>query len=312
MRLRKSLAIIARFLLGCAGHLRVWFSLGRYMVKKTSHKFLKQRGQCIFCELRPPTIKMTKEHVFGEWLRTLFPRDAATTHTHGIVSFPIAGSSLTHPVTATRQGQGHSGSKKVRVVCRTCNNGWLSAQVEGVAKPILTTLITGTPGLINTDMQRILATSAAKTVMTAEHINRGKAVVKQADRTLLKDNLVPPPGWHVWIGSYSGVLWRDLGIFQHTGKLEIPSVDNSGTIEHNLELTLIGAGQLIFLVINSSWQRIWDILNGLGNPGGGGLERIWPIIEPTISWPRPHVLTDVEAEYFTNYLARVLEQPAHS
>jgi hypothetical protein len=75
---------------------------------------------------------------------------------------------------------------------------------------------------------------------------------------------------------------------------------------------MIGAGQLLFLVINSTWQRIWDILDSLGTPGGTGLVRIWPISDAVVHWPRPIVLTDAEAEYFTTYLARVLDQPVQS
>jgi hypothetical protein len=161
-------------------------------------------------------------------------------------------------------------------------------------------------------MQRILATWAAKTVMTSEQVNKGKAVVQQPERTWLKRTLEPPRGWHVWIGSYSGIQWRDLAIFQHQGKLTVPSIDNDAPTEHNLELTMIGVGQLLFLVINSTWPRIWDILNSLGTPGGAGLSRIWPTVEPTITWPRAFVFTDSAAEYFTTYLARVLDQPAHS
>jgi hypothetical protein len=164
--------------------------------------------------------------------------------------------------------------------------------------------------VISADMQRILATWAAKTVMTSEQLSQHLAVVQQSERTWLKDNLEPPRGWNIWIGSYSGIQWRDLALFQHQGALTVPSVDNNAATEHNLELTMIGMGQLLFLVINSTWQRIWDILDHLSTPGGVGLSRIWPIAEPTINWPRPFVFTDAEAQYFTTYLARVLEQPA--
>ena len=267
----------------------------------------KPPGQCIFCGRRPPLVKITKEHVFGDWLRSNFPRDAATTHTLGFIDWRRG---LHQPTVTSKRGQGHSGSKKVRCVCGDCNNGWLSNSVEDVAKSILTELMTGQLTTINPTMQRILATWAAKTVMTSEQIDPKKAVVHQSERTWLKDNLEPPRGWHIWVGSYSGTRWRDLAIFQHQGRLTVPSVDNGAPTEHNLELTMIGVGRLLFLVINSTWPRIWDILDGLGTPGGIGLSRIWPVSASAISWPRPMVLTDAEAEYFTTYIARVLEQPA--
>jgi hypothetical protein len=191
------------------------------------------------------------------------------------------------------------------VVCKSCNETWLSA-LESAVKPVLVPLIAGRSGEVTFEMRRILSTWAAKTVITAEHIDSSNAVIHQTDRSWLKDNRSPPPGWHVWIATYGGRNWRDLGLFQHLGKLEIPAVSNQAPAQHNLELTLMGLGHVILLVINSSWQRIWDILDGLSTPG---LVRIWPTSSAPVRWPTPHVLSDPEAEYFTTFLARVLEQP---
>jgi hypothetical protein len=269
--------------------------------------FLYGRRQCIFCERQPPAIKISKEHVFADWLRDIFPRDSSTTHTLGIIDWKRG---LNQPVISRKQGQGHSGSKKVKVVCKECNETWLSNSVEEMAKPILMLLMANRTVNLGNEMQKTLATWATKTVMTSEQINADEAVVQQHERTWLKENLEPPRGWHVWIGSYSGLSWCDLGIFQHKGKLAAPSIDNGVLAEHNLELTMIGLGQVLFLVINSTWQHIWDILDSLGSPGGAGLKRIWPIADIEVPWPRAHYLTDIEANYFTTYLARILEQPA--
>jgi hypothetical protein len=145
--------------------------------------------------------------------------------------------------------------------------------------------------------------------MTCEQIDATKAVVHQSERTWLMQNLAPPAGWNIWIGSYIGTDWRELGIYQHLGKLAVPTVNDGTMIEHNLQLTLIGMGHLLFLVINSSWSRIWDILDRMGSPNNLGLVRVWPIRVPTIVWPRPFALDDRDAQYFATYLARVLQQP---
>jgi hypothetical protein len=266
------------------------------------------RGRCIFCMRHPPEVKITAEHLFGDWLRALFPRDATTTHTYGLITWPTPGSGLTRAVVQSEQKQGHTGSRKLKFVCRACNEIWLSNLVEDAAKPILSSLINSEPLTINAEMQRILATWAAKTVMVAEYINRDKVSIKQEDRTWLKEHLIPPPGWWIWIGSYAGQDWRQLGIFQHPGKLEIPSVSDGAPTEHNLELTMIGMGDLLFLVINSSWSHIWDIIDRIGNPSRN-VARIWPITTEDIAWPKWDVITDAQAEYLTTYLARILEQP---
>ncbi len=208
-------------------------------------------------------------------------------------------------VTVNPQLQGHSGSKKVGVVCRDCNAGWLSKQVEIPAKPILVPLIAGRSGTLNVIMQRIIATWAVKTIMTAEHVNKGKSVVRQIERDWLRDNLSPPAGWFVSAMPYNGTEWRDLGIFQHTGTLDIPPVNHDAPTEYNLGLTFMGLGRLFFLVRHSTWPRLWDVL-GIDVPH---VCRIWPSTHEDIQWPPPLVFSDIEAKYFTTYLARVLNEP---
>ncbi len=186
----------------------------------------------------------------------------------------------------------------------------MSTEIEDRAKPILTRLFNSEELTINANMQRILATWAAKTAMVAEHIDPKNAAILQSERTWLKDNLTPPQqGWNIWIGSYGGLSLRALGMYQHLGKLTVPSVDKGASTEHNLHLCLIGMRHLLFLIISSSWPRIWDILDSLGSPNSVGLARIWPITEAAMAWPRPLFMLDPAVEYFTTYLARVMEQP---
>jgi hypothetical protein len=267
--------------------------------------FLHGRRRCIFCERQPPDVKISREHIFGDWLGEIFPRDATTTHTHGVIDWPVTGPAEVPPTVTIGGGQGHSGTKKVKVVCATCNETWLSAKIEAAAKPVLTSLIAGRPGELSVAMQRTLATWAAKTVMTAEHVNKRPAVILQSERTWLKENLSPPPGWFVAAMPYNGAEWRDLGIFQHTGRLAIPS-DTGPEIEGHLGLTFFGMGRLFLLVRYSSWSRIWDMFSG-----DGVMEtlRIWPPRQTSISWTPQNSFTDAETQYFTTYMKRILERP---
>ena len=65
----------------------------------------------------------------------------------------------------------------MRHVCKTCNETWLSNNVEVPAKPILIPLIKGERVDIDSAAQKILATWAAKTVMTAEYVHPTKVVI---------------------------------------------------------------------------------------------------------------------------------------
>src|SRR5262249_20846943 len=129
-----------------------------------SAKRPKPPGKCIFCGRRG---QLSKEHVFPDWLSQLFPKSPSDTHQHGTVTWKTApdGKPFRTPVIRRRQGQ--AGSKKVRTVCETCNNGWLSV-LENTTKPLLSEIVRGRARLLDNSDQLILATWIAKTAMVAE------------------------------------------------------------------------------------------------------------------------------------------------
>ena len=249
------------------------------------------RGRCIFCGREPPFVKISKEHVFGDWLRELFPRDAKTTHTLGTIDLPYFGSALRAPITRSVVGQGHAGSKKVKVVCEECNSTWLSNLVEDAAKPVLKQLIAGYPGALTEEKQKTVALWAAKTIMTAEHINRAHAVVTQEDRTWLKTTLTPPAGWFIRIAPFDGARWANLGIYQNAAKLDAKKTGTNTVEPHYLGLTFIGVGHLFVLAFYSSWSRLQSILAGMSVPH---VALIWPPSGRAVGWPfSPYVLARI-------------------
>ena len=156
------------------------FSLGALISRLVQGvSMAKPPGRCIFCG----SGGLTKEHVFADWLRDLFPRDETTTHDFGRYEWP-KGIITNEPKAAIRQLQGHVGSRKLRVVCKACNTGWMSA-LEQRAKPILAPLIVGEVSHVSPLMQNIVATWATKTMMIAERLAPRKPGISQEERTWL-------------------------------------------------------------------------------------------------------------------------------
>jgi hypothetical protein len=267
-------------------------------MRRKRSPFQYGRGKCIFCERQPPDVKITREHIFGEWLRANFRRDANTTHTYGTIKWPTPLANVHDGVVITKKQPGHSGTRKVRAVCEQCNTTWMSNQIEGLVKPILVPMMTSTPMNIDIEKQRILSLWATKIAMVGDYIDSNHSVVFQKDRTYVMNNLTLPPGWHVWVASYNGKIYRELSLFQHQGSLELPTVDNSAPAPHNLELTTIGIGNLLFLIINSSWERLWGILENIVGNEGAGFYRLWPTLNDKISWPSWTILGGGEVFHY--------------
>ena len=129
----------------------------------------KPRGTCIFCG----GLGVTKEHLFSNWLRQLFPRTPSDTHTFGRSDW------------ATQTGfeqvinQGHSGSRRVRKVCKHCNTGWIS-RIDDDARHAITPLIQGASTLVSQAMQRDIAAWFTKIAMVGDAIHPTRSVVQSA------------------------------------------------------------------------------------------------------------------------------------
>ena len=137
---------------------------------------------CIFCG-QP---RLSKEHLFPGWLRKYFPRSADDSHTFGRISDR-------NPTWDIQSRQGHSGSKKVRKVCKRCNSGWISG-LDKSASNIFPPFIEGTPTEVTPEMQRATATWLVKIAMVSDSLPGKSSRVTQDHRTHLMTHLGAPDG----------------------------------------------------------------------------------------------------------------------
>ena len=155
-------------------------------------------GKCVFCGREG----LSKEHIFPDWLKQIFPKNANQKHEHWASARGFERPRSVPQRGVDRIGQGSILAKKVRVVCeRHCNNGWLS-ELESRTKQLLSSVILGEIINIDGNQQRLLATWIAKTTMTAENHYPGDAVIPQEHRDFLMNNLAPPDDWIIWIAYY--------------------------------------------------------------------------------------------------------------
>jgi hypothetical protein len=105
--------------------------------------------RCIFCDGSP----VSREHVLPEWFRKMVnidePRPGSVTHHTPGNPTEIDFEAI--PV-----------SRTAKVVCESCNNGWMS-QLEAKAAVILTPLLQGQSGQLSEDDLAVLAQWAFKT-----------------------------------------------------------------------------------------------------------------------------------------------------
>jgi hypothetical protein len=262
----------------------------------------KPPGLCIFCGRGG----LSKEHVFPDWMRQLFPPRPNDTHTEGEfwwVPNPRSNNEM-WTLPARRLVQGPTRSRKVRVLCKRCNNEWVAA-IDEAAKAILVPLACDQMALLDRGQQQALATFLTKTVITSEYMRPRDRAVPKEQREWFFLNRSPLPRWYIWIGRYNGSLWKELMIFHHMVRLLDPAEKPTGG-PRNTHSTTIGMGYLLALVIGTSLN---ELTFELSDDDRSGLVRLWPIRDETIRWPARGILNDAAAGQIANTLSKVAGLP---
>ena len=137
---------------------------------------------------------MTDEHVWPDWLSRFLMFDEHLDWIHaddeGIRQIKRA----------------PAFSRKVRRVCVTCNNGWMS-RLEENAKPLLKWMIVGRSCSLDFKSRQLLAFWAAKTVLMGHFMDRTASEVPAsyfAAMYAARDKRRPPNGTRVWLAFYAG------------------------------------------------------------------------------------------------------------
>lgn len=230
---------------------------------------------CIFCG-NPAT---SGEHLLPKWLQKILPSDE-----HYVYWREVGG------VKTSWKKKGFS--EKVKLVCRECNNGWMS-RLETAAKDVLSPAITRSslPYQLDLRAQWIAAQWAAKTGYVFQGQGR-ELLVPRMRPFLLRMNGMPPPQVSVFVGSHYRAL-RDPGnsvyiqkpIQIHWDSAPAESVQEFGY------LSFLAVGGVSFLVVEHRFGEYIEVV--LGEHTSKMFTKVWPRCTKIVAWP-PEVLMDLE------------------
>lgn len=224
--------------------------------------------RCIFDE----NTKLTKEHFFPKWLKRYLPKSIYKERSHSTLIRVYDSQSNMLLSRSERPGKldkpGAPGSYQLRVVCRECNNGWMSKITES-AKDDLVGLIKGAWTVKSTKSQVIITNWAILFTMLCEFSDLRTVSIPTLTRSTFKEKQIPPDNWQVWVGRYSGIRW-DRTFWHSTGRLDIKG---SESVRHDIQTTLWAVGKCIFQTVSA--PPYCDI-SRFGYPGQSKFRRIWP------------------------------------
>jgi hypothetical protein len=262
---------------------------------------VEQLKRCIFCGSDD---KLTSEHIYGEWLKAYVPR----THNKHEFQHIKSGSPGIHEFADKKIKAGDPVNSQVRVVCGSCNSGWMSG-LQNRAIPFLTPLVRREFSELNIAAQTAIAAWAAMATMTSEFLAREPQtiVIPQHERTWLKQNLTPPTNWRIWIGRYNRETWGGQWVRStlHIGsKKDIEKWLTDDLRAPNVQTTTFVVGELYISVLSGPFQPLIDIWDWrTARRARARLVQIWPIKYLAIFWPPPSI-PDADAESFATAFER--------
>jgi hypothetical protein len=237
----------------------------------------KPPGRCIFCD----RLGVTKEHMWADWLRNYIPREL-TGHSTAFEKVHLRRSE-----SSVRRQTGDPHSRRIKCVCRECNNGWMS-QLQEKAKPYLVPMLKGDHVTLHRNGQTTLAAWITMMVMVAEHLNEEMVAISLTERQWFKVNQRAPSHWRIWIGRHAAV---GHPLFTHNivsmvHEKEIERLGPEGSVPSNTQTSTILLGKHLLIHVMSSPVarsiiRRWRLPAKLAP----GLPQIWRIVSGSVVWP---------------------------
>jgi hypothetical protein len=211
------------------------------MGKASKRASLKPQGGCIFCS----GFGLSKEHVWPAWLQKVLPKNFQRREHQvgiGLRAFTQVGFDE-----SSERGRlanvGDPLTQQLYVVCKRCNNGWMS-ELQTEAKQILISLIMGDWPILDKQAQATIASWVTMFTMVAEFAHPQTVAIPLSQREQFRETRVPLPDWRIWIAPFDGRAWNKK--FHHVGMglFEFPEPDRVPPC--NVQITTAAIGKLLF------------------------------------------------------------------
>jgi len=234
-------------------------------------------------------------------MKDLFPQEAIPEHDEVVSVRTRKVVPVGTPKVLSRQGGAIT--KKLRVVCETCNNEWMS-ELEDQVKPILTPLILGQEIVLNPAMQKTLAEWISLKTMIAEHNVPADVIVRQEDRDkFLRDRMIPPY-FRIWVMSSKSEKWRSRYI-RHNATFTLPSKPLMSP-RKNTQTIAWGVGRLFIFVMMSLAEGL-DLCDWINvRPV---VLRLFPYSGSTLPFPFLVTLDDQMGDRIASSLDMLIQSP---
>lgn len=275
----------------------------RMSVKRT--QFVRH---CIFCDAP----RVSREHVYADWMRDYLPVLARTVHEVSLRGFNPASGEFgkeSYRLPGVMNKTGAPRSRKLYIACEPCNNGWMSVLQES-ARPFLQPLVQqGTWRHLTVAAQTAIASWACMFTMVYERAHPETAAINAAQHRRFMETKVPGDEWRMWVGRPDEHF--TAGNFAlHRGRGAAITSD-SRTMEVLTQVTIAAPGKFAFMTScdRRPGHELHPMLSFMLDQEADrvGFVRIWPTQErPIFSDPVPaRLISNSAALQLVDSIARI-------
>lgn len=256
--------------------------------------------RCIFCGSQG---RLSKEHFWPKWFGKLLIKKGVQSY----ISESFAGEGKQAALAGVRKSerQGDLTTMKFRIVCKSCNGGWMSQHEQSV-KPILLDLMNGNRVLSTSDA-KIIAIWASMKVMVAEFSDSNTVLTPDSDRKHFSQTFEIPDYYSVFIGfhgtdAHAGYL-RHSNTLSKTVNGPIPVIPKECFINCQVVSFLIGT-----VVIQVVSKRIDNLSPNSLKPEKYVAE-IWPSTKGIANIELLPIMSKNELYKLAHWMGEVLKNP---
>ena len=225
--------------------------------------------ECAFC---PTTANLNGEHIWSDWLNPLLP---------GRKQFNVRNDKRQIIKTWTSPEL----NWKAKVVCKSCNSGWMSDLESQHAKPSLSELITGKKGiLIDQPRARSIALFAFKTAVVLDHLMRDREpFFDGAARHEFRKSLTIPAGVGVFIAASALSGRGEANTLYFESNLPAPRFFHAYVLTYSIEHVVVQVAACKSFGVSAA-----KVQNQFAVP-------LWPEVPADFVWPAARIISTTEA-----------------
>jgi hypothetical protein len=241
---------------------------------------------------------MSGEHLWSDWMGPFIPKGAHDSHIETWDTFNVL--EPTGP-TDLRKRHGHATTRKLRRVCRACNNGWMN-HVDDLGKPHLLPMMSGQNVYLDATAQRDVANWITLKCMVFENNRRDDAATTLEQRQAFMNDREIPKYTQIHLFRCGETPW-DWQFHRHSANaIASPPPTPLHPRVKNIQTFTIGVGALLIYVLQAFAADVEFRFERIA------ARQIWPTLDDSVMWPAPLNASRDEAERLAENMSEFIRE----